>query len=343
MNILVTGCAGFIGFHLTKRLLSDGYNVVGVDNLNDYYSPQLKIARLRQLGIENITYNETVFYAHGKNFCFVKEHIESPLLYSDFLSSEKFDLICHLAAQVGVRYSIENPRQYISSNIDGFFNILEYCRFNPPTRFVFASSSSVYGKNEKLPYTENAITDSPVSLYAATKKANELLAHSYSELYGLHTIGLRFFTVYGPWGRPDMAPFLFTKAILEGKPINVFNGGNMLRDFTYIDDITEGIYRVLLNKPIVDRAEKHQIYNIGCSNPVNLNDFIETIERISGKKAQKIEMPMQPGDVKATWADVSLLQQDYGYAPKTDIETGLTELINWYNNNVYAKIFDFVR
>jgi len=263
MKILVTGCAGFIGFHLTNRLLASGHRVLGVDNLNDYYSPQLKIDRLQCIGIENISDKETIYYTRCKNFCFVKANIESPSLYSDILSSEKFDLICHLAAQAGVRYSIENPKQYISSNIEGFFNILEYCRHHPPTRFVFASSSSIYGKNEKIPYSENDITDNPVSLYAATKKSNELLAHSYSELYGINTVGLRFFTVYGPWGRPDMAPFLFTKAILEGKPINVFNGGNMLRDFTYIDDITEGIYRVLLNEPVATKVGKYHIYNNG--------------------------------------------------------------------------------
>jgi UDP-glucuronate 4-epimerase len=328
MKFLVTGCAGFIGFHLTDKLLAAGHDVVGVDNLNDYYDTDIKTARLQQLGIETLADNEKIFYNHNKSFVFIKEDIASDTLYADLLVNEKFDMICHFAAQAGVRYSIENPKQYILSNVQGFFNILEYCRNNPPKQFVYASSSSIYGKNEKMPYSESDPTEKPVSFYAATKKSNELFAHSYSELYGLNVIGLRFFTVYGPWGRPDMAPFLFTKSILEGKPIQVFNGGNMLRDFTYINDVVEGIFKVLFTKPITNNAAKYRIYNIGCSNPVNLKDFIDIIENLTDKKAQIIEMPMQQGDVKATWADVSLLRNDYGYAPKTTIDKGLKEFID---------------
>jgi UDP-glucuronate 4-epimerase len=330
MKFLITGCAGFIGFHLTDRLLAAGHDVVGVDNLNDYYDSSLKLLRLQQLGIKTLTNKDKVFYNDDKRFVFIKEDIVCDRLYSDYIAEEQFDVICHFAAQAGVRNSIEHPRQYISANVNGFFNILEFCRYNPPKQFVFASSSSIYGKNEKMPYCESDATEKPVSFYAATKKSNELFAHSYSELYGLNVVGLRFFTVYGPWGRPDMAPFIFTKSILEGKPIQLFNGGNMLRDFTYIDDAVEGICKVLFTEPLTNNPDKYRIYNVGCSSPVNLNDFIGIIERLTGKKAQIIEMPMQPGDVKATWADVSLLQKDYGYAPKTTIETGLKEFIDWY-------------
>ena len=332
MKILVTGCAGFIGFHLTKRLLSEGHLVFGVDNLNDYYSPAYKIARLQQLGIDTTIKENEFLYNSNKSFCFIKSDIEADLLYSEFLSKEKFEVVCHLAAQAGVRHSIEKPQLYVSSNIQGFFKILEYCRYNPPNKIVFASSSSVYGKNEIIPYLESNKTESPVSLYAATKKSNELFAHCYSELYGLNVIGLRFFTVYGPWGRPDMAPFIFTKAVLEGSPIKLFNKGDMLRDFTYIDDITEGVYRTLIDNPKKIGNKKYRIYNLGNSNTVKLNDFIATIEDITGKKAHLKEMPMQQGDVKATWADISRIKQDYGYAPKTNIKEGLKEFIRWYEN-----------
>lgn len=335
MNILITGCAGFIGFHVTKRLLSEGHTITGIDNLNNYYSPDLKLSRLEQLGIHT---SEIKYGKRLKNnyFTFIQADIESQALYQDYLTYEHFDVICHLAAQAGVRYSIENPQQYISSNIQGFFNMLEYCRKQSVERFVFASSSSVYGKNNHIPYLETDKTETPVSLYAATKKANELFAHSYSELYKIKTIGLRFFTVYGPWGRPDMAPFIFTKSILDNNPIQVFNGGDMLRDFTYIDDIVEVVSQILLNEPQTKVISNYRIYNVGCSNPVNLNTFIQAIELLSGKIAKKIELPMQPGDVKATWADTTLLHEHYGYVPKTPVIQGLTEFINWYQN-YYAK------
>ena len=340
MKILVTGCAGFIGYHVAKKLMSCGHSIIGVDNLNDYYSPELKISRLAQLGIDisGIKQNALV---HGKNgFCFIQANINDSSLYTTFLKDKGIEVVCHLAAQAGVRYSIENPQQYISSNIDGFFNIIEYCRANPKIKLVFASSSSVYGSNTSVPYRETDVTDTPVSLYAATKKADELMAHSYSTLYGITTIGLRFFTVYGPWGRPDMAPFLFTDAILNNRKLKVFNNGNMSRDFTYIDDITEGVCKVILNAPNGTSVPSFRIYNIGNSMPVHLGDFISTIERITGKKAQKVYETMQPGDVKDTWADTSLLQQDYGYAPTTRIDTGLTAFIQWYEDYYIRRLYD---
>ncbi|MCD7900056.1 MAG: NAD-dependent epimerase/dehydratase family protein [Bacteroides sp.] len=347
MKILVTGCAGFIGFHLAKKLLAEGHEVVGVDNINSYYSPILKLARLKQLGIvaESLFPHQSIVTAQG--FTFIKSDIEDSSLYQDCLSQMNFDMVCHLAAQAGVRYSITNPQVYIHSNIQGFFQILEYCRKNPVKKLVYASSSSVYGKNSSIPFREGDRTDTPVSLYAATKKANELLAYTYSGLYGIHAIGLRFFTVYGPWGRPDMAPFLFTKAILENEPIKVFNEGNMSRDFTYIDDIVEGIYRVLINEPLTNASleQFYRIYNIGNSQPVCLNEFISTIEDITGKKANRMNQPMQPGDVKNTWADTTQLEGDYHYKPSTSLRTGLEAFINWYQE--YRKesnnlIFEYV-
>lgn len=340
MKILVTGCAGFIGYHVAQKLLSCGHSIIGVDNLNDYYSLELKISRLVQFGINTFDIKQNI-PVYGKNdFCFIQADINDTLLYSMILKNEEIHAICHLAAQAGVRYSIENPQQYISSNIDGFFNIIEYCRANPQIKLVFASSSSVYGSNTSVPYRETDITDTPVSLYAATKKANELIAHSYSALYGITIIGLRFFTVYGPWGRPDMAPFLFTDAILNNRKLKVFNNGNMSRDFTYIDDITEGVCKVLLNDPDCTSVPSFRIYNIGNSMPVQLADFISTIERITGKKAQKVYETMQSGDVKDTWADTSLLQHDYGYAPTTRIDTGLTAFIQWYEDYYMKKLYD---
>lgn len=341
MKILITGCAGFIGYHLTRRLLSEGHSVVGVDNMNGYYSPTLKMSRLEQLGIEFTTTSGCMPLSGGNGFTFFKSDITDKALFDEVLSKENFDAVCHLAAQAGVRYSIENPQEYITSNIQGFFNILEYCRIHPQMRLVFASSSSVYGKNTSIPYRETDMTDTPVSLYAATKKSNELMAHSYSELYGITAIGLRFFTVYGPWGRPDMAPFLFTKAILNDQSIQLFNYGNMSRDFTYIDDIVEGIHKVLLETPrfSLSASKRFRVYNIGNSKPVHLEEFVSTIESITGKTACKIHKPMQPGDVSATWADTSLMLQDYGYAPKTSIDEGLRQFIRWYTSyyNVEQK------
>lgn len=340
MNILVTGCAGFIGYHVAQKLLLCGHKVIGIDNLNDYYSPTLKIARLTQLGIKEESIKENTFVQGQSRFRFMLADIKNEFLYTRILKNEKIDAVCHLAAQAGVRNSIENPQEYISSNIDGFFHIIEYCRANPAIRLVFASSSSVYGKNTSIPYRESDITDTPVSLYAATKKANELMAHSYSELYGLNIIGLRFFTVYGPWGRPDMAPFLFTDAVMNGRELKLFNNGEMSRDFTYIDDITDGVCRVLLDDPIKGEPASFRIYNIGNSRPVNLEDFISTIERITGKKARKVYDAMQPGDVKNTWADTSLLNKDYGYTPTTSIDKGLEEFIRWYEDFYLRRIYE---
>ncbi|MDR2037401.1 MAG: NAD-dependent epimerase/dehydratase family protein [Bacteroidales bacterium] len=340
MKILVTGCAGFIGYHITQKLLSCGHSVIGIDNLNDYYSPALKTSRLTQLGINIFDIKQNIPVYGKNNLCFIQADINDTSLYPTILKNEKIEVICHLAAQAGVRYSIENPQQYISSNINGFFNIIEYCRANPETKLVFASSSSVYGNNTSVPYKETDITDTPVSLYAATKKANELIAHSYSALYGINIIGLRFFTAYGPWGRPDMAPFLFTEAILNDRKLKLFNNGNMSRDFTFIDDITEGIYKVLLNNPDSTSGPLFRIYNIGNSTPVQLEDFISTIEQITKKKAQKVYETMQPGDVKDTWADTSLLRRDYGYAPTTSINTGLAAFIQWYEDYYLRGLYD---
>lgn len=339
MKILITGCAGFIGYHMAQKLLSHGHTVVGVDNLNAYYSPELKMSRLAQLGVNTLGIKQHV-PVYGKNgFCFIQADINDTSLYATILKNEGIQAICHLAAQAGVRYSIENPQQYISSNIDGFFNIIEYCRATPAIKLVFASSSSVYGSNASVPYRETDITDTPVSLYAATKKADELMAHSYSALYGIRAIGLRFFTVYGPWGRPDMAPFLFTDAILNGRELKLFNNGYMSRDFTYIDDITEGVYRVLISEPKHASPPSYRIYNIGNSKPVPLESFISTIERITGKKAQRVYESMQPGDVKDTWADTSLLQHDYGYVPTISIDAGLTSFIQWYEDFYIKRVY----
>lgn len=327
MKILVTGCAGFIGYHITEKLLHSGVEVVGIDNLNSYYSPQLKKDRLKQLGIESI--DQRVEYSGKSGFVFLKIDIEDAEAMDKYLGEHSFDAICHLAAQAGVRYSITNPAAYIASNIKGFFNMVEYCRHNPSTRLVYASSSSVYGESSKMPYREDEKADSPASLYAATKKSNELMAYSYASLYGVDAIGLRFFTVYGPWGRPDMALFLFTDAILKGEPIEVFNNGEMERDFTYIDDIVEGVYRVLVDEPN-ECKEIAPLYNIGNSKPVKLLDFISTIEKAVGTEADKRYLPMQKGDVLATWADTSKLEREYGYSPSTSIEDGVGRFVEWY-------------
>lgn len=332
MKILLTGCAGFIGYHTTSRLLKEGHQVTGIDNLNSYYMPSLKIARLRELGvqIDNTTSSRSLDGCPG--FKFLNADITDKLLLNELLAGQKFDAVCNLAAQAGVRYSMENPDLYISSNIQGFLNILEYCRANPQTKLVFASSSSVYGKNTDVPYKEDQKTETPVSLYAVTKKSDELMAHCYADLFGIQAIGLRFFTVYGPWGRPDMAPFLFTDAILNDREIKIFNQGDMTRDFTYIDDIVEGICKVLLKEPKRELPQScpFRIYNIGNSEPVNLMKFIEAIEQITNKTAKKVYLPMQPGDLKDTWADTSQLFNDYGYQPSVTIEKGLKQFIDWY-------------
>ncbi|MDC1191210.1 NAD-dependent epimerase [Gammaproteobacteria bacterium] len=335
MKILVTGAAGFIGSHLSNSLLNRGNTVFGIDNLNDYYDVSLKKSRL-----ENLIKNDL--------FTFLEIDIANKKAIDDIFKNYKFDKVVNLAAQAGVRYSIKNPHAYIESNILGFMNILEGCRHNEVKHLVYASSSSVYGANETMPFSVHDNVDHPLSLYAATKKSNELMAHTYSHLYELPTSGLRFFTVYGPWGRPDMALFMFTKAILEDKPIDVFNHGNMMRDFTYVDDIVNGIERVLdrnaeSNKhwsgknpdPGTSRAP-WKIYNIGNSDPIKLMDFIKAIEVSTGKKAIINKMPMQPGDVPATYADILTLKEDVGYEPSTSINEGVAIFVKWYRE--YFKI-----
>lgn len=334
-KILVTGTAGFIGFYLAQRLLEQGNQVIGVDNVNDYYEVELKLARLALL-------------ESADNFQFYKLDLADRPGIADLFASCKPDKVAHLAAQAGVRYSLTNPNAYVDSNLVGFVNILEGCRHNDVQHLVFASSSSVYGANTKMPFSVHDNVDHPVSLYAATKKANELMAHTYSHLYGLPTTGLRFFTVYGPWGRPDMAYFLFTKAILSGKPIQVFNQGRMKRDFTYIDDIVEGIVRVLDRVPQTNleyssdssshgtSAAPYKIYNIGNNQPVELLRFIQVLEDCLGMKAQKQMMPMQPGDVPATYADIEDLSRDVGFKPSTPIEVGISRFVDWYRS--YYKV-----
>ena len=344
MKILITGTAGFIGFHLAKVILDRGDEVVGFDSINDYYDVNLKYARLQNMGVEKneIEYGKIVQSITLKGYKFVKGKLEDFELLKKLFQEEKFDKVCNLAAQAGVRYSLENPHAYINSNIVGFLNILECCRHNNIKHLAYASSSSVYGLNETMPFSTHHNVDHPVSLYAASKKSNELMAHTYSQLFGLSTTGLRFFTVYGPWGRPDMALFLFTKAIIEDKTIDVFNYGNMKRDFTYIDDIVEGIKRVIDNPPAGNKEwtgeapdpscskAPYKVYNIGNSSPVLLMEYIKAIEDALGKKANKNMMPIQPGDVPATWADVSDLESDLGYRPSTPVKTGVKNFINWY-------------
>ena len=345
MKILVTGVAGFIGSKLVQILAERGDEIIGVDNINSYYDVKLKYERLRTLtGIEsdNIEYNIPVRSNKYPNYQFRKIDIDDKDSMMNLFKKEKFDRVCHLAAQAGVRYSIENPYAYINSNIVGFLNILEGCRHNEVTHLVYASSSSVYGMNSKTPFSEKDNTSHPVSLYAATKISNELMAHTYSTLYNIPTTGLRFFTVYGPWGRPDMAPFLFTDAIMKGKPIKVFNNGNMLRDFTYIDDIVTGVVKVIdkIAKPmpnwdsftaVPDSSKSpYRIYNIGNSKPVKLMDFIETIETATKKIAEKIFLPMQAGDVYQTNADTSTLETIFDFKPKMEIRDGIRMFVDWY-------------
>ncbi len=336
MKILVTGTAGFIGFHLAKRLLERGDTVVGIDNINDLGDVSLKFARLAETGISNEAekWHIKIQSSRYPGYSFWRMNLEDREQLSQLFAQEKFDMVCNLAAQAGVRYSLQNPQVYVSSNIAGFMNILESCRHNNIRHLVYASSSSVYGNNRKMPLSTGDNTDHPVSLYAATKKSNELMAHTYSHLFGLPTTGLRFFTVYGPWGRPDMAPFLFTKAILKEQPIKVFNHGNLERDFTYVDDIVEGILRVTDHPPRPDIQESaaapYKIYNIGNSSPVKLMDFISAIENALNKKAIREFLPMQPGDVYSTEADVSGLMDEMGYKPDTSLEKGIKKFIEWY-------------
>ncbi|PZD73505.1 UDP-N-acetylglucosamine 4-epimerase [Acaryochloris thomasi RCC1774] len=324
MRILVTGAAGFIGFHLAQRLLHDGVQVYGIDNLNDYYDVNLKQARLAQL-------------RSHPNFQFQCFDLSDRNSTAALFSEQTFDCVVHLAAQAGVRYSIKNPDAYIDSNIVGFANVLEGCRHQKIAHLVFASSSSVYGASHKVPSSVEDNVDHPVSLYAATKKANELMAHSYSHLYDLPVTGLRFFTVYGPWGRPDMAYFAFVDAIASNQPIDVYNHGYMERDFTYIDDVIEGIVRVI-HRPPQTSAAPYKIYNIGNHTPVNLLRFIEVIEAELGKTAQKNWLPMQPGDVPITYADVTDLMQDTGFQPQTSLEDGIHAFVEWYHTYHTVKL-----
>ena len=329
MRVLVTGAAGFIGFHLTLALLDRNNEVVGVDNLNDYYDPALKTLRL----------DEIAKHPKVSNFEFIKADISNKLLMEGLFANHSFDVVVNLAAQAGVRYSLENPHAYVESNLVGFVNILEGCRHSKVKHLVYASSSSIYGMNVKQPFSTEDRVDYPISLYAATKKSNELMAHSYSHLYNIPTTGLRFFTVYGPYGRPDMAYYKFTKAILNGDPIDVYNNGVMKRDFTYINDIIEGVVRVMDKTPTPHENEysaarpPYRIYNIGNNNPVTLRDFITAIEDACGVKANENLLPMQPGDVPETYADIDSFQRMLGFQPTTSIVDGINKFVHWYRNS----------
>ena len=346
MKYLVTGAAGFIGFHVVQQLLKRGEEVVGLDSINSYYSLELKFARLAESGIARDKIATGILVSSHKqaNYCFIQQDLVEKESLLRLFEAEKFDVVIHLAAQAGVRNSILHPEDYLHSNFTGFLHLLEACRFYPVKHFVFASSSSVYGSNTKMPFATSDGVDHPISLYAASKKANELMAHSYSHLFGIPTTGLRFFTVYGPWGRPDMAYFLFADAICKGEPIQVFNQGQMKRDFTYIDDIVSGVLlvadRPATSNPNYDRQHPdpssstapYKLYNIGNSSPVPLLEFIAAIEKGLGKKAKMEFLPMQPGDVVETYADISELVQDMGYEPKISVAQGVAEFTNWYLN-----------
>lgn len=346
MKILVTGTAGFIGSHLAQRLLTRGDEVVGLDSINDYYDPRVKYGRLARAGISetDIPFDTRLQSTTHAGYRFVRMQLENTAAIQALFREERFDAVCNLAAQAGVRYSLENPRAYVDANIVGFLNILEACRHHGVSNLSYASSSSVYGLNESLPFSTHDNVDHPISLYAASKKSNELMAHTYSHLFGVRTTGLRFFTVYGPWGRPDMALFLFTKAALAGEPIKVFNHGNMLRDFTYIDDIIEGIVRVIDNPARVNdswnaaqpdpgsSSAPFKIYNIGNNSPVKLMDFIDAIENAIGKPINRIMMPLQAGDVPATFANVDDLVEDMNYRPATPVQQGIDNFVRWYRD-----------
>jgi UDP-glucuronate 4-epimerase len=343
-KVLITGTAGFIGFHLARKLVDQGFHVTGLDIINDYYDVELKYDRLELSGIsrDSIAYNQVLTSTTSENYQFIQLKLEDREALFELFANRQFDVVVNLAAQAGVRYSLTHPQAYIDSNITGFLNILEACRHHPVENLIYASSSSVYGLNKNMPFSVSSAVDHPVSLYAASKKSNELMAHTYSHLFGIPTIGLRFFTVYGPWGRPDMALFLFTKAILAGKPIQVFNYGKMERDFTYVDDIVGGIERMVSHPHIKGEgwvpespdssfsSAPYKIHNIGNNKPVKLTSFIEAIEKALGKKAEWQMMPLQAGDVEKTWADVSTLKQDYNYNPDTPVETGIQHFIDWY-------------
>jgi UDP-glucuronate 4-epimerase len=335
MKILVTGAAGFIGFHTCLKLVKQGHEVYGIDNINDYYDPKLKFDRLSELGFneaETKQFNNEVQSAKFNSLRFSRIDLVDHESIDNLFKKEQFEVVCNLAAQAGVRYSIENPKAYIDSNISGFLNILEGCRNHKVKHLVYASSSSVYGENKKVPFETTDNVDHPISLYAATKKSNELMAHTYGHLYGFKTTGLRFFTVYGPWGRPDMAYYLFADAISNDQPIKVFNNGNMERDFTYIDDIVNGVTKIIEKN--IDSREHYKIYNIGNNKTESLQNFITTIEKAIGKKAIKEMYPMQQGDVPRTFADIDKLIDDIGYKPSTSINNGLEKFINWYKKYV---------
>ena len=343
MKILVTGTAGFIGSAVVEYLHNEGHDVIGVDNINDYYDVNLKLGRLERCGIqkEAVQDHKAAQSLQLSRYQFVKADITEKEFLLELFRNEKFDMVCHLAAQAGVRYSLENPDSYIQSNIVGMMNILEACRFNEVKHLVYASSSSVYGQTKEIPFSTKKSTVNPVSLYAATKKSNELMAHTYSHLFGIPTTGLRFFTVYGPWGRPDMAPFLFSDAISNDRPIKVFNHGKMKRDFTYIDDIVEGTCKILLQTPqrnpewngdLSGSWAPYKIYNIGNNTPVELGHFISTLEKYWRKDAKKKMMDMQPGDVPLTFADVSDLEKEIGYKPSTSLDDGIQKFVDWYRS-----------
>ncbi len=339
MKYLVTGSAGFIGFFLTKRVLERGDEVVGIDNLNEYYDVNLKLGRLKELGVEDIKGGKSSKYS---NFRFKKIDISDDKSMQELFEKEKFDGVCHLAAQAGVRYSLENPHVYVQSNIVGFLNILEGCRHSGVKNLVFASSSSIYGLNKSQPFRTTDSTNHPVSLYAATKKSNEMMAHTYAHLYGIRTSGVRFFTVYGPWGRPDMAPMLFSDAILNDRAIKVFNHGKMSRDFTYVGDIVDGLIKIIDNPAKSDKSwdayhpnvstssAPYRIYNIGNNRHISLMRFIEILEDELGKKAKKEMLPMQDGDVESTYADVTDLIQEFDYRPSTELKDGIKAFVKWY-------------
>lgn len=352
MKILITGMAGFIGYRVGKYLAERGDTVVGLDNINAYYDVELKYARLHLLGLEKnrIKWYKPAYSSRYDNLSFVRINLEERDKIKSLFLNEKFDVVCNLAAQAGVRYSIENPYAYIDSNINGFINILEGCRHGGVNHLVFASSSSVYGLNEKVPFSERDGISHPVSLYAATKVSNELMAHAYSQLYKIPCTGLRFFTVYGPWGRPDMSPFLFIDAILHDRSIQIFNNGDMIRDFTYIDDVTEGVVKVIDRAPAANpdwdakspdpgsSSAPYRIYNIGNAMPVMLMDYIQSIEKAIGKKAKKEFLPMQAGDVYQTNADTNLLLSDFGFKPATSIDHGMKETVNWFQTYYKIKV-----
>ncbi|MCC8072247.1 MAG: NAD-dependent epimerase/dehydratase family protein [Bacteroidales bacterium] len=332
MKVLVTGAAGFIGFHLIEALIKRGYSVIGIDNINDYYSTDLKYARLEAAGIarEEVERQGCAVSARHPQYRFERLDITNREAVEALFECERPEIVMNLAAQAGVRYSLENPYAYVETNVLGFLNLLECARRFPVKHFVYASSSSVYGGNQKTPFEETDRVDNPVSVYAATKKCDELLAHVYTHLYQIPTTGLRFFTVYGPWGRPDMSPILFADAITQGRPIKVFNHGDMSRDFTYIDDIIEGVVRVIEGEP------QGKVYNIGCGHPTPLMDFIGEIEKALGTKAEMEMLPMQPGDVYTTYADTTALARDYGYSPTTPLREGIAEFVAWYKEH-YQK------